>query len=76
MLFVFLFVTVSLLSEYGSLKKSEYELSKNGYNYYFNDTSDTRIVLTKKDRSIITEEDMLNLKNLSNVSKVASLVRL
>ncbi len=34
---VFLFIAVSLLTEYGSLKKSEYEESKMGNNYYFND---------------------------------------
>ena len=70
MFFVFLFVTMSLLSEYGGLKKSEYELSKNGYNYYFHDTSETRIVINKKDHSIITNEDIDNIKKLSNVNKV------
>lgn len=72
MFFVFFFVSTSLLSEYGGLKKSEFELSKNGYNYYFNDTSYTRIVINKKDKSVITEEEINTIKNMSNVDKVVT----
>ena len=37
---VFLFMATSLLTEYGSLKKSEYEEGRNGTNHYFSDTND------------------------------------
>ena len=68
---VFLFITVSLLSVYGSLKKSEYENSKNGNNYYFNDLSDTRIVIRKTDGSTINSEDLENIKKIKNVENIA-----
>ena len=68
---VFLFITVSLLSVYGSLKKSEYENSKNGNNYYFNDLSDTRIVIRKTAGSTINSDDLENIKKINNVENIA-----
>lgn len=68
---VFLFITTSLLTVYGSLKKSEYEEGKNGINYYFNDTSDTRIVIKKNDKSAISSEDFDNISKLDHVSNIA-----
>ncbi len=67
---VFLFITTSLLTVYGSLKKSEYEEGKNGINYYFNDTSDTRIVIKKNDKSAISSEDFDNISKLEHVSNI------
>ena len=67
---VFLFITVSLLSEYGSIQKDEYEEGKLGTNYYFNDTSDTRIVIKKKDGSPISKDDFETIRKLDNVSMV------
>ena len=67
---VFLFITTSLLTEYGSLKKSEYEEGKNGINYYFNDISDTRIVIKKNDKSVISNEDFDNISKLEHVSNI------
>ena len=70
MFIVNLFVVASIITEYGSLRKSEYESSKLGYNYYFNDTTDTRIIIKKNDGSSITREDFNKLENLSNVSSI------
>ena len=67
---VFLFVTVSLLSEYGSMQKDEYEESKLGVNYFFHDTSDTRIIIKKKDGSAISNEDFDKIKKIDNVNLV------
>ena len=67
---VFLFVTVSLLSVYGSLKKDEYEEGKIGENYFFNDTRDTRIVINKNDRSVITKDDFDKIKSIKDVDLV------
>ena len=67
---VFLFITASLLTEYGSLKKNEYEESKNGNNYYFTDTKDTRIIIKKKDGNPISNEDFTKIKELNNVKSV------
>ena len=70
MFIVFFFVTISLLSVYGSFRKNEYEESKIGYNYYFNDLSDTRIVIKKTDGSSISNDDFNKIKELDGVSKV------
>ena len=67
---VFLFVTVSLLSEYGSMQKDEYEESKLGVNYFFHDTRDTRIVIKKKDGSAINKEDFDKIRKLNNIDLV------
>ena len=61
---VFMFVATSLLSVYASLKKSEYEESKIGYNYFFNNTMDTRIVINKEDRSSISNDDFSNIEKI------------
>ena len=67
---VFLFITTSLLTEYGALRKSEYETSKLGYNWYFNDTSDTRIIIKKRDGSSISKEEFDKINKISNVDYV------
>ena len=70
MFLVFLFITASLLTVYGSLRKSEYEEGKNGENYFFNDLSDTRIVIKKKDNSVISDLELDNIKKLENVKNI------
>ena len=67
---VFFFVTISLLSVYGSIQKDEYEEGKLGINYYFNDTRDTRIIIKKKDASAITGDDFDKIRKIKNVDKV------
>ena len=69
-LIVFFFVTISLLSVYGSIQKDEYEEGKLGINYFFNDTTDTRIIINKKDGSAITKEDFDVIKKLDNISSI------
>ena len=70
MFIVFFFVTTSLLSVYGSIQKDEYEEGKLGDNYFFSDTRDTRIVINKNDRSVITSDDFDKIKNIKNVDSV------
>ena len=67
---VFFFVTISLLSVYGSLQKDEYEEGKIGVNYYFNDTRDTRIVIKKQDGSAISKGDFEKISNISNIDLI------
>ena len=67
---VFLFITISLLSVYASFKKSEYEDSKMGSNYFFGNISDTRIIIKKKDKTSFTEDEFNNISKLSNVKNV------
>ncbi len=67
---VFFFIATSLLSVYGSIQKDEYEEGKLGTNYFFNDTSDTRIIIKKKDGSTISDEDFDKINNLKNIGRI------
>lgn len=65
---VYLFMTSSIITEYGSMKYNEYLSSIDGYNMIFSNTSDKRIVINKKDRSLISDDDFNKLNSLDNVS--------
>ena len=47
---VYLFIVVALMAEYSSFKEQEYITSKSGWNEYFRDTSDKRIIIKKNDK--------------------------
>ena len=70
LLTVYLFVSIAVIGGYSSLKKQQYEESNLGYNNYFNQTSDKRIVIQKNDLSQITDEDYYKIKNLNNVDYI------
>ena len=70
LLIVYLFIVVSLMSEYSSFKKSEYENSKNGYNYIFQDLSEERIIINKKDKSPFTDEELDKISKIDNISSI------
>ena len=70
LLIVYSFLTLAVISSYSSLKKSEYEDSKLGFNRFFNDLTDTRIVIKKKDLSKISNDDYDKLQNISNVDYI------
>lgn len=67
---VFFFITTSVFTVYGFLRQSEYESSKLGYNFYFSDTSDTRIVVKKKNGGSISEDDIKEIENIKNVDYI------
>lgn len=70
LLAVFLFLATAIFSEYAAYKKQNYDQSNLGYNNYFRDTSDKRIIIQKKDLSQITAEDYENIKNIPNVDYI------
>lgn len=67
---VFLFITVALLSEYASFQQTEYETNKYGYNYYFRDLSDKRILIKKQDGTYFTKDDYDKIEQIENVDYV------
>lgn len=67
---VFLFITVALLSEYASFRQTEYEANKAGYNVFFRDLSEERIIIKKKDKTAFTNDDYEKIKNLETVNCV------
>lgn len=70
LLIVYLFIIASLMSEYSYFKKQEHENLKSGYNNIFIDTSEERIILKKKDRTNITNDDIDKISNLENINYV------
>lgn len=70
LLAVFVFLATAVFSEYASYKKQSYDQSNLGYNNFFRDTSDKRIVIKKQDLSEISKEDIQKLYNLPNVDYV------
>ena len=69
-LIVFMFVIWAIMSEYASFKDLEYSETVTGYNYIFNDTSDTRLVIKKNDKTSFTEEDYDKINKLNNIKKL------
>lgn len=67
LLLVFSFVVIALMSEYATFKKEEFEASKSGANYVFQDANPARIVLNKKDRTPFSEEELEKLNKMENV---------
>lgn len=70
LLVVFLFVVLAVCSEYTSLKNSQSEAAKMGYNDYFNNYSEERVILKKKDGRPFTEEEIQKLRNTANVKSL------
>lgn len=69
-LMVYLFVVSSVMLAYSFFKKQIYLLENNGYNSYFQDTSSTRLVIKKEDKSVFSDEDYEKIKSISHVKKV------
>ena len=68
---VFLLITSAVAGTYSSFQMMEYEESVYGWNEFFKDTSDNRIVLNKPDKSKITEADFDKIEALDNVERIA-----
>lgn len=70
LLLVYAFVVASLMAEYSFFRKEEYEAEKNGENYVFNNVDDKRIILTKKDRSAFSQEEITNIEKHKNIDHI------
>ena len=70
LMIVYSFIIASIMGEYSFFKKEEYEAKKAGYNVVFQDTSDNRIVVNKKDRTSFTVEEFQELKKMKNVESI------
>ena len=70
LLAVYSFIVCALMSEYSFFKEGEYETSKIGYTFAFQDTEDHRIVLNKKDKTSFTTEELEKIEKMNNVDYV------
>ena len=70
LLLVFVFMWTGIVSSFTSSKNLIDEIAQGGYNTYFNDVSGERVVISKKDKSPISQKDIEALSKVSNVDKV------
>ncbi len=70
LLIVFLFVVFGVTSQYTTLQHQQAEEEKLGYNDYFYNYSEDRIVLKKSDESEFTDNDYTAISNAANVESV------
>lgn len=68
--FVFLFIAVSITSELAIFKHEEFENSLSGYNYYFSNFSENRIVIKKNDKSSFSDEEYAKILAFDNVERI------
>ncbi|MCC2865391.1 ATP-binding cassette domain-containing protein [Anaerovorax odorimutans] len=70
LLVVFLFVVLAVTSEYTTFKQSDDEAAKMGYNDFFQNYSQDRIILKKADGKPFTDADYQQLQTTANVKSV------
>ena len=70
LMFIYLFMTISIISEYASFKEQSAIIESSGYNYIFTNNSDKRIVINKKDKTNIIEEDYKIIEDIENVDYI------
>ncbi len=71
LLVVFTFLVFAVTSQYTSFMNQQAENSKLGYNNYFYNYSEDRIVLKKKDGSTFTDNDKLALNSIDNIETIS-----
>ncbi|MEG2012595.1 MAG: ABC transporter ATP-binding protein/permease [Anaerovoracaceae bacterium] len=70
LLIVFLFLCTAVISMYSSFLNQENMAAEDGYNNYFRNTSNERILVTKPDKSSFTEMDYYKIKKLDNIKDI------
>lgn len=70
LLFVYLFITISIISDYASFKKQDYITKNGGSNNYFTNNSIKRIIIKKNDKTSFTEDDYKIINNIKGVKYV------
>ena len=71
LLIVFLFLIFGITSQYTTYVNQDVEGNELGYNSYFYNYSNDRIVLQKVDKSEFTDDDYSVLKNTANIRAIA-----
>ena len=65
--FVFIFIVAVFTLTYGFFVMVTNNVGDSGYNSTFNNVTEKRIIVTKKDSSAFTEAELLSLKNINRV---------
>lgn len=69
-LFVFLFLTTSVIGEYSTIRKQKAEQESLGMNNFFKNTDEKRLLLQKKDLSAFTDDDYALIEKIANVNSI------
>lgn len=67
---VFIFVVMAVTAGYTSYQHTEAEMSRVGWNDYFNNYSENRVILKKQDGTAFTEDDYKALEKINNINRV------
>ena len=67
---IYLFVLFSLFFSYASFTSLAYEEEISGYNSFFHNNDDTRIVIKKKDKTPFKDDEYNQIMSLSNVKSI------
>lgn len=70
LLLVFVFVSVSTTAAYTGFKNQNDEQNKFGYNQFFQNNAEDRIVVKKDDNTAMTAKDIKKLEALSNIKYI------
>ena len=69
-LLVYLFITTALISEYASFKEEEHLESINGYNGFFLDNDESRVIVKKEDKTSFSDEDYAKIEKIDNIDYI------
>ena len=67
MFIIFLLISITLLSNYAGFKEAENTESNTSYNQYFNNISDKRIIISKKDHRILNDSDYQKIAEVKGI---------
>lgn len=70
LLTVFVFVVMAVTAGYTSYQHTEAEMYKMGWNDYFMNYSEDRVILKKQDGTRFTEDDYTALEKISNIGRI------
>ena len=70
LLFVYAFVVFAICFEYSSFKDDEYIMQRTGQNDYILDSTDKRIIISKKNKDTFTDDDFNKIAKLENVENI------
>ena len=70
LLFIFMFISAAVSIFYSSTLKNNFVEDTSGYNHFFDDADIARIVIQKKDKSIITEDDFSRIMAVPGVGRI------
>ena len=70
LLVVFLFMVFAIASQYTTFVNEQYEADSLGFNSWFTNYSDKRVVLKKQDNAEFTDEDYKALSGIDNVKSI------